>query len=72
VEQLRAYDSLIVICGKNHTATPELPMMAGQRSMTLLKDYALVGNNATAAYAAIFTMKMTPASSIERSFVGIY
>jgi hypothetical protein len=29
VEQLRACDSLVVICGKNHTATPELAMMAG-------------------------------------------
>ena len=41
--------------------------------MTLLiEDYALVGNNATAAYAATFTMKLPPASSSERWFVGIY
>jgi hypothetical protein len=41
--------------------------------MTLLiEDYAVVGNNATAAYAATFTMKLTPASSIDPSFVGIY
>jgi hypothetical protein len=29
VEQLRACDSLVVICGKSHTAKPELAMMAG-------------------------------------------
>jgi hypothetical protein len=31
VNQLRACDSLVVICGKNHTATPELPLRPSRR-----------------------------------------